>query len=265
MEFVSAFNIALFSLAFCIFITTAAFGLALKLKFFSLIDIVWSYLFTAVTLIYVFIPGGWLPRKAVLVAIVTFWSVRLGTHLLTRLKNHFPIEDARYTDLRAKWAKTLNFNFLVFYLFQGLSVVILAVPFMLIALNPDESFSTLEIVGLLVYLTAVTGESLADAQLRRFRNDPANKGKVCEVGLWKYSRHPNYFFEWVIWVGYFLIAFAAPNGGLALSSPVLMLLLLVKVTGVPYAEASSLKSRGDAYRDYQRRVNRFVPWWPRSG
>jgi steroid 5-alpha reductase family enzyme len=108
---------------------------------------------------------------------------------------------------------------------------------------------------------AYVGEVIADSQLEGFKGAPGNRGKVCEVGLWAYSRHPNYFFEWLMWVGYALVAlFSHPWGWVAFLSPLLMLWLVTKVTGIPPTEAQSLRSRGDAFRDYQRRVSPFVPW-----
>jgi steroid 5-alpha reductase family enzyme len=114
-----------------------------------------------------------------------------------------------------------------------------------------------------VAVLALGGEAIADAQLSRFRRDPANRGTVCRTGLWRYSRHPNYFFEWVHWWAYVLIGIAAPWGWLALFGPALMLLFLFKITGIPPTEARALESRGDAYREYQRTTSVFVPWPPR--
>lgn len=102
---------------------------------------------------------------------------------------------------------------------------------------------------------------LADRQLARFRADPANKGKVCQAGLWNYSRHPNYFFEWLVWVGYAVFALGSPWGWLGLIAPALMLHFLLNVTGIPMTEELSLKSKGDAYRAYQRTTSAFVPWF----
>lgn len=123
-------------------------------------------------------------------------------------------------------------------------------------------FSTFEIFGLLIWMGGLVGEALADWQLDQFKkNQPSDQ--VCDQGLWKYSRHPNYFFEWVIWVGYGLMAISAPYGWLGLISPILMLMLLVKVSGIPLAEAQALKTKGDAYRDYQARTSSFFPWFPK--
>lgn len=108
------------------------------------------------------------------------------------------------------------------------------------------------------------GESVADRQLDRFRRDPANKGRVCRVGLWRVSRHPNYFFEWLLWVAYFTFALASPGGWLTAYCPALMLYFLFRVTGIPTTEAQALRSRGDDYRECQRTTSAFVPWFRRA-
>jgi steroid 5-alpha reductase family enzyme len=100
--------------------------------------------------------------------------------------------------------------------------------------------------------------------LKLFKAQPAAKGRVCDFGLWKYSRHPNYFFEWVVWIGYAVFALGAPLGWIGLASPLLILFFLLCVTGIPPAEARALATRGDAYRDYQRRTSAFIPWFPKS-
>jgi steroid 5-alpha reductase family enzyme len=107
------------------------------------------------------------------------------------------------------------------------------------------------------------GESVADAQLNRFRANPANKGKTCRVGLWNFSRHPNYFCEWLVWVGYFVYALGSPGGWMAVYAPALMYLFLTRVTGIKATEEHALRSRGEDYRQYQRTTNAFFPWFPR--
>ncbi len=127
------------------------------------------------------------------------------------------------------------------------------------------------ISGALILLSGIAGEALADMQLRRFRADPANKGKVCDAGLWRWSRHPNYFFEWLCWLAYPVIAipiddpFGYPFGWASLLAPVAMYVFLVHVTGIPPLEAQMLRSRGERYRDYQLRTSRFFPLPPRAG
>jgi len=118
-----------------------------------------------------------------------------------------------------------------------------------------------DLLGFLLWVIAICGESLADRQLDAFKANPANRGKVCESGLWYYSRHPNYFFEWLIWVAFFLFALPAPWGWATIVAPALMLFFLLRVTGIPYTEQQSLRSRGAAYRQYQRSTSAFVPWF----
>jgi steroid 5-alpha reductase family enzyme len=261
MEFL---NLGTSPLYICLALMVVAFFFALRLHFFSLVDVVWSYLFTIVAFVYAAMPSAYRPRQYLLLFLVSFWSLRLGTHLFLRLRSHYPQEDGRYIDLRVKWAKNLKFNFFVFYLFQGLSVVVLSLPFLLIAMNPREEFHWLEYLGVAVWAIGLFGESTSDQQLKRFKLDAANKGQVCQTGLWNYSRHPNYFFEWLVWVGYFLLAVSAPNGWLALISPMIIFYLLVKMTGIPYTEAQSIKSRGEKYREYQRTTSAFVPWFKKN-
>jgi len=151
-----------------------------------------------------------------------------------------------------------------FFQMQAVSVVLLAVPFLFVAINPAPTLHPLEIAGALLWAIAIGGETLADAQLAAFKREPANKGRVCTVGLWGYSRHPNYFFEWLVWVSYLVIACASPWGWIGVISPAIILYLLLRVTGIPLTEEQSVRSKGDAYRAYQRTVSAFVPWFPKK-
>jgi steroid 5-alpha reductase family enzyme len=122
----------------------------------------------------------------------------------------------------------------------------------------------LEYAGIALWLVAVIGESIADAQLAAFKRDPANRGHVCQRGLWNYSRHPNYFFEWFVWVAWAVYALASPFGWLAMICPVLMLVFLLRVTGIVATEAQALRSRGEEYVRYQQSTSAFVPWFKKS-
>ena len=176
---------------------------------------------------------------------------------------HHPMEDGRYQQLRHEWAARFAPKMFGFFQLQAASVVLLGVPFLLPVLDARVGWSPLEVAGIVLWCVAVGGESLADAQLAAFRRDPANRGRVCDAGLWRYSRHPNYFFEWLVWVAYFLFALSAPAGWLAIIGPAAILFLLLRVTGIPLTEEQSLRSKGDAYRRYQARTSAFVPWFPR--
>jgi len=143
---------------------------------------------------------------------------------------------------------------------RAASAKMLSKIFLLLSISSAVEFNSL--AALLLWLTALLGESLAYSQLEDFKSRAGNKGKVCRIGLWRYSRHPNYFFEWLIWVAYFVFALASPFGCVSIISPLLMLYFLFKITGIPATEEQSLRSKGAAYREYQRTTSAFVPWFP---
>jgi steroid 5-alpha reductase family enzyme len=173
-------------------------------------------------------------------------------------------EEGRYVQLRKEWKTNLPLRFLFFFEFQALLDVVLSLPFLLACLNTRAPLGTVEKVGAGIWLFGILGEAIADQQLNVFKKNPANKGKTFRAGLWKYSRHPNYFFEWLIWVGYAVFAIGSPWGWLGLLSPALILYFLLGVTGIPATEEQALRSRGVEYRAYQRTTSAFVPWFPKK-
>jgi steroid 5-alpha reductase family enzyme len=233
---------------------------ARRLDNYGIVDIAWSYAFAGLAIGYAVFGTGWAPRRALLAALATLWSLRLGTHLYRRVMSHHPVEDGRYVQLRKDWAGNFAPRMFAFFQMQAASVVLLGVPFLLPALNSTPQLHWLEFAGAALWLVALSGEALADAQLAAFKRDPANRGRVCDAGLWRYSRHPNYFFEWLVWVAYFVFALASPGGGFAVIGPASILYLLLCVTGIPLTEQQSLRSKGDAYRRYQATTSAFVPW-----
>ncbi len=235
-----------------------------KLNNAGFVDVAWSYGFAVVVAIYASMGPGDPLRKGLITGMVVIWSLRLGTHLLIRVAGHHPVEDARYAALRGAFPKRVWLMFFGFFLLQGLLIGILSAPFAVACANPVPGLSVWEILGAALWLAALCGEALADGQLKRFRGNPANTGRVCNTGLWRYSRHPNYFFEWVIWVAFFVFACGSPWGWLTFFCPLIMLHFLLNVTGVPPAEEQSLKSRGDAYREYQRTTSVFIPLPPKT-
>jgi steroid 5-alpha reductase family enzyme len=130
-------------------------------------------------------------------------------------------------------------------------------------LNARAPLGAVEFVGAAIWLVGMAGEALADQQLKNFKKNPLNKGKTCQKGLWKYSRHPNYFFEWLIWIAYATFAITSPWGFIGVLSPALLLYFLLGLTGIPATEAQALRSRGSEYREYQQRTSAFVPWFPK--
>jgi steroid 5-alpha reductase family enzyme len=230
----------------------------------GIVDIWWSFCFTPVAVFYGLYGSGHPLRNALVAAMVCAWSLRLGVHLYKRVMAHHPEEDPRYAALRTQFPKRTWLMFFGFFQLQAVLVGLLSVPIALACTNPSGGIGAFEIAGLVLWLVAIGGEAIADTQLAMFRAHPASKGRVCEFGLWKYSRHPNYFFEWLIWVAYFVVGLGSPWGWVGVVSPLLMLYFLTCVTGIPPSEAHSLKSRGDAYRDYQRRTSAFFPWFPKN-
>jgi steroid 5-alpha reductase family enzyme len=130
--------------------------------------------------------------------------------------------------------------------------------------DPTAALPGLQNLGLGIWVIAFLGELTSDAQLARFKKDPKNKGRVCDVGLWRYSRHPNYFFEWLIWMSFATVASSAQWGYVGFVSPALILYFLLRVTGIPATEEQALRSKGEAYRKYQRTTSVFVPWFPKN-
>ena len=242
----------------------AIYAVARRMDNYGIVDIAWSYAFGALALFYAFAAQGWALRRGLIGGCVLLWSLRLGTHLYVRIIGHHPVEDGRYQEMRRRWAADIARKMTVFYQQQAVSVVVLGLPFLLIARNPDPQLHPHEIVGALLWLVALLGEAIADAQLNAFKKNPANRGRVCDIGLWAFSRHPNYFFEWCVWVAYFVFACASPWGWTSILCPAVMLYLLLRVTGIPLTEEQSIRSRGDAYRAYQRRVSAFIPWFQKK-
>lgn len=237
----------------------AVFAFARQIDNYSVVDVAWSLAFAAIAVFYAAAADGWWVRRVLSGAMAVAWSLRLGIHLWRRVAAHHPAEDGRYEEMRERWRSKIASRMFLFFQFQAVSIVVLAVPFLFASTNSTAALHPLEIAGALVWLAAWIGESVADAQLARFKRDPANRGRVCGAGLWRYSRHPNYFFEWLIWVGFFLVGAAAPWGWTGIVAPAAILYLLLKVTGVPPTEAQLLRSKGDAYRRYQGITNAFFP------
>jgi steroid 5-alpha reductase family enzyme len=200
-------------------------------------------------------------RAWVLALMFLIWGSRLAAYLL-RTRVIGQAEEGRYVELRRSWRTHLAAKFFVFFQAQALLDLVLAVPMFLVVRAPGP-VTTLQWAACGLWATALLGELTADHQLDRFKRDPTNRGRVCTVGLWRYSRHPNYFFEWLVWVSYALYASAVPFGWLAWISPALILYFLLRFTGIPATEAQALRSRGDAYRVYQHETSAFVPWFPR--
>jgi steroid 5-alpha reductase family enzyme len=237
-------------------------ALSVRMNNYGFLDVAWSFGVTVLAPLYVWLGPGDFTRKALFTALGVAWSLRLGIYILIRVLRHHPNEDARYQGLRLRWKGPAMF--LVFFEMQALLVAVFSLPFLFAAFNPSPSLQPLEFLGLGVVALALLGEATADWQMQKFKADPTKRGEVCQVGLWRYSRHPNYFFESMVWWGFFIAALSSPYGWISLVCPVLILYFLLKVTGIPLTEEYAIKSKGEAYRAYQRSTSAFVPWFRKS-
>lgn len=234
---------------------------SVRLRNAGIVDVAWSAMFALLAAVYAAIGDGDPARRATGAAMMILWSLRLASHLGIRIFGHLDIEDGRYAALRTSWGAKADRKMLLFFLFQGSTNVVLSLPLLLVSWNGAPFPNTVEMIAIALWLVALVGESAADAQLRRFKADPANRGRVCETGLWRHSRHPNYFFEWLVWCAFFLFALGSPWGWSTAYCPLLMLWFLYRVTGIPATEEQSLRNRGEAYRRYQQTTSAFVPWF----
>jgi steroid 5-alpha reductase family enzyme len=248
----------------CCLIMAEVWMWAKRIKNAGVVDIFWSFNFPIIALLLLLLSEGYFPRRILICSMVILAGSRLGIHLLIRITRHLNEEEGRYQQLRKEWAPRPDRKFFWFFQAQAVSNVFLAIPFFIITANPEPALSGWEIAGALLWLIAVTGEATADRQLAAFKKDPQSKGRVCDRGLWNYSRHPNYFFEWLMWMAYFVFALGSPYGVVAIISPAVILYLLLKITGIPMTEEQSIRSKGDAYRAYQQSTSVFVPWFKKN-
>jgi len=227
----------------------------------TIVDLGWTVGIGAAAIFYAVVGEGDIGRRVLLAALVGGWSARLARHILFDrvLKG---VEDGRYKALREEWGDRFDGRMFWFFHAQGLLVVILSIPFLLASEDKRAGLQLTDILAAALWIVGMAGETIADKQLAAWRSNPENKGKTCRAGLWRYSRHPNYFFEWLMWCAFALLALPAPMGWLGLSAPLLMLLLITKVTGIPPSEAQAVRSRGDDYRRYQKSTSAFFPWPP---
>lgn len=228
----------------------------------GIVDVVWSYGVGLNALFFaVFSTGGNGVRRTIVATLAMIWAIRLGTHVLYRVIKFD--EDGRYVALKEKSGSAAQSKLFWFYQAQAFACTLFALP-MLLASQSAADIGLLDYLGVAIWIVAISGEAIADAQLNRFRKNRDNKGKVCQTGLWKFSRHPNYFFEWVHWWSYVSFALISTWGWLTILGPISMLYFILTKTGIPPTEEQALKSRGDAYRRYQQTTSAFFPMPPKK-
>jgi steroid 5-alpha reductase family enzyme len=225
-------------------------------------DIGWAVGLILTGFMYFFLGEGYLPRKILMLILITLWAFRLLWYCIKRAS--ILEEHRRYRMMHPGWRGPVDFKVLLMFLLQALLIVILSLPLLLISNNTDPHMHALEWIGLLIWIFAFVGDIIADEQHQRFKMDPENQAKVLQEGIWYYTRHPNFFFRWLIVFSFFVMALPSPWGWISVISPLLMFYLLIKVSGIPWAEEHALRSKGDAYREYQRTTSPFFPWFKRK-
>lgn len=228
----------------------------------GVVDVLWSGLMMGLPILYATQMQGDVVLRVASAALMSFWYLRLFIHLSTRVFSE--PEDGRYRYLREYWGDKAHRNHFFFFQFQAVLAWGFTLPIWWLA-----QVETFQLVWLVVALAlafgAWIGVYVADKQLAEFKKNPANKGKVCEKGLWFYSRHPNYFFEWCHWFSYPIMAIGISGGEWLWIMPVVMFAFLYFITGIPYTEQQAIRSRGDAYRQYQKTTSAFIPWRKKDG
>jgi steroid 5-alpha reductase family enzyme len=199
--------------------------------------------------------SGW--RQGAVGAAILLWAARLGSHIVARTLNG--PDDPRYAKLMEDWGSSAPLRLFGFLQIQALAGAALALAVALAAHAPSASFRVTDALAVVIFVVALAGEAVSDAELARFKRDPARRGEICDVGLWGRSRHPNYFFEWLVWIAFAIAASVSALGLLAWIAPALMYVLLRYASGVPPLEEHMLRTRGEAFRAYQRRTPVFFP------
>jgi steroid 5-alpha reductase family enzyme len=255
--------------AFLIIVMTLAWAFQKRVGNAGWVDVFWTFglglagLGTALTPI----PGndGLTCRQILIAVMVAIWALRLGLHLAVRVAHH--AEDVRYAGFRKDWGAGFQRRLFWFLQIQALAAILLAISILLAVRNPAPDIRIMDWAGALILVIAIGGEGIADAQLARFKAVPGNQGKVCDIGLWGWSRHPNYFFEWLVWIAFAVMAVDLTGdylwGWFAISAPAFIYWLLVYVSGVPPLETLMLKSRGAAFVAYRSTTSAFFPLPPR--
>ena len=240
---------------------TGAWLLQLRTRNAGLVDPIWALTLGAIAVTYAALGSAPGDTRIVLGAMGGLWGARLGLHLIGR--NAGKPEDWRYAMFRARWGARADFNMFFFFQFQNVFTLALsASAFLPVAFRADAPAPAAFAAAVALWCVAVGGEAIADRQLEAFRRNPLNKGRVCRDGLWRWSRHPNYFFECVHWLAYLPLALGATGGWATLLAPAVMAFLLLKLSGVPLLEAEMVR-RKPGYAEYVRTTSALIPWPPR--
>lgn len=226
------------------------------------VDMLWALAIAGQAICYASLADGWTPRRFVVALVASIWALRLSFHLAKRLGRDG--EDGRYLAMEAAAGARAPMFFFGFFQLQALAAWLFAIPFATLVQDAEPGWRTWEVVALALWFVSLLGNGLADRQLDRWRRNPIHRGKTCRAGLWNWSRHPNYFFEWLLWCAYPVAAIGTPYLLLNIGIAGFMFLMVTKVSGIPFTEQQALRSRGDDYRAYQDSTSAFFLLPPKN-
>lgn len=227
-------------------------------KKYEMVDAFWAWSLALAAITIAVFSEGTEERRWLMASLTSIWAIRLGGFLFWgRIRKG--LSDGRYENWIKEMGDKVNFKMFLFFQVQALSVIFLSVTFIAVC-SAQHTIVVYDFLAIALFLIAILGEWHSDRTLNQFRLNPANKGKVCNIGLWQYSRHPNYFFEWMHWLCYPLFCIGSSTEFLiSLIGPLSLLVLILKVSGIPLTEAQAIRSRGQAYKDYQMTTPSFFP------
>ncbi|MCB0385695.1 MAG: DUF1295 domain-containing protein [Bdellovibrionales bacterium] len=247
-------------LAFVLVYFSCGWWLSVKTDKFAWIDVFWVSSFVPIIVYSLFSVETW--PQVILHLMYLAWSCRLSILLITRV--YGKAEDSRYVKLRNYWGHIASLYFYLLFLTEGALVLVLLIPIYLVSQSSQIELDAWNLFAATSFIIFLLGESLADWQRNRFAKLHWGQKKVCRYGLWKYSRHPNYFFEILIWYTFALFNLGLNQNLLSFLPAIVMHILIWKVTGVPPSRQQSLESRGEAYRQYMKSTNELIPWPPKE-
>lgn len=222
----------------------------------SIVDIGWGPGFVIVALFSLFYSGSFNFRTILVTTLVAIWGLRLFYHIIKR--NRGKPEDFRYANWRKEWGKWLNLRaFFQIFILQGLFMVVISAPILIVNVFSEDGFKPYDFIGLSIWIVGILFESIGDAQLAAFKKNSKNKGHIIKTGLWKFTRHPNYFGEATIWWGLFIISLSVKYGYIAIISPLTITLLLLFVSGIPLLEEKYKDNK--EFKEYARITSKFFP------
>ena len=250
-------SVLLYGFFISYFSFVALWILQVKSKDAGWVDIGWTVGLGSLVIYLGITSEGLLTRRIIASLLIGIWAIRLASFII-KDRLFKDQEDSRYQNLRRHWGEKANFKFFFFFTFQSLLVLLFSLPFLPI-FNNTTPLSIIDFIGIFLWVIAFTGEAISDKQLRDFKKLPENKFEVCRVGFWGYSRHPNYFFEWLQWIAYVFLSVGSNEFYLSLIGPIFMYFFLIKISGVYWVELQAIRKRGDVYKKYQQEVPMFFP------